>query len=63
MIKHICTCGYIYNPKYGDIASGIDKGVKFEELPETWLCPFCGAGKSDFHSEDKKKRAQFISFK
>jgi rubredoxin len=63
MIKHICTCGYIYNPQYGDITSGIEKGIKFDDLPEEWLCPFCGAGKDEFRSEDKKTRAKFISFK
>lgn len=63
MIKHICECGYIYNPKYGDITSGVSKGITFDQLPEEWKCPYCGAGKDDFREENKKKRAKFISFR
>lgn len=40
-MKYKCTiCGYIYNDELEDI--------KFEELPQTWVCPLCGAPKSMF---------------
>lgn len=49
MAKYECTvCGYIYDPKEGDPDSGIKPGTSFEELPEDWVCPECGAGKEDF---------------
>ena len=49
MEKWICTiCGYVYDPLVGDPTSGIDPGTAFEDLPETWVCPECGAGKDMF---------------
>lgn len=44
-----CTvCGYEYNPEEGDPAGGIEKGVAFDDLPDDWTCPVCGAGKKEF---------------
>lgn len=44
-----CTvCGYVYDPKVGDPDNGIAPGTKFEDLPEDWVCPECGAEKSQF---------------
>jgi rubredoxin len=42
------TCGYIYNPDKGDKKSQTPKGTQFEELPDDWKCPSCGAGKKFF---------------
>lgn len=42
------VCGYIYDPSKGDPDNGIAEGVKFEDIPEFWVCPECGAPKSDF---------------
>lgn len=41
-------CMYIYDPAAGDPESGIAAGTAFEELPEGWVCPVCGAGKESF---------------
>lgn len=41
-------CGYVYNPAIGDSANDVKPGTAFEEIPETWKCPRCGAGKSRF---------------
>lgn len=49
MQKYICTpCGYVYDPEEGDSMSGIEPGTAFEDLPDDWCCPMCGAGKSMF---------------
>jgi len=49
MEKYKCSiCGFIYDPKEGDSASGIDQGVSFSELPSDYICPVCGAGKDEF---------------
>lgn len=49
MQKYICTvCGYVYEPEQGDPDSGISAGTVFEDIPENWVCPVCGAGKDDF---------------
>ena len=42
------NCGYIYDPDRGDRKGHISKGVKFEDLPDDWKCPVCGAGKKAF---------------
>lgn len=41
-------CGYIYDPKKGDPESGIEPETSFEELPDDWVCPICGATKDQF---------------
>jgi len=49
MSKFKCTvCGYIYEPKKGDPESGVNPGTPFEDLPDDWVCPVCGAGKDEF---------------
>ncbi len=49
MQKYQCTvCGYIYDPEEGDPDSGIKPGTPFEDIPDDWFCPMCGAQKSDF---------------
>jgi rubredoxin len=49
MDKYECTvCGYIYDPAAGDPDSNIPPGTPFEKLPDDWVCPICGAAKSDF---------------
>jgi rubredoxin/flavin reductase (DIM6/NTAB) family NADH-FMN oxidoreductase RutF len=47
--KYRCSiCGYIYDPSVGDPDIGIPAGTSFDELPDDWVCPICGASKSDF---------------
>ena len=50
-MKYICQiCGYVYDDA--------KEKVPFEELPDDWKCPLCGAAKSDFKPEangDEKK--------
>lgn len=49
MQKYECdVCGYIYDPEAGDAEGGIAAGTSFDDLPESWLCPICGADKSQF---------------
>jgi rubredoxin len=49
MSKWRCNlCGYIYDPEEGDPDNNVPPGTPFEDLPEEWVCPDCGAGKEDF---------------
>ncbi len=49
MAKYQCSvCGYIYDPKSGDPDGGIKPGTPFEEIPDNWVCPVCGASKDQF---------------
>jgi rubredoxin len=52
MMVYVCElCGYEYNPKTGDPENGIDENTDFEDLPDDWVCPLCGASKEDFTKE------------
>ena len=42
------VCGHIYDEAEGDPATGQPPGTRFEDLPLSWRCPDCGAGKEDF---------------
>jgi len=47
--KYRCTvCGWIYDPELGDPDGGIAPGTSFEDIPDDWVCPVCGAAKSKF---------------
>jgi rubredoxin len=49
MKKYVCDlCGWVYDPAIGDPENDIAPGTAFEDLPEDWVCPECGAGKEDF---------------
>jgi len=53
MQKYKClVCDHIYDPAEGDTDSGIAPGTAFEDLPDDWMCPVCGAGKEDFEPLD-----------
>jgi len=53
MDKYRCgVCGYVYNPEKGDPDGGIEPGTPFEELPDDWTCPVCGASKDQFVKEE-----------
>jgi len=49
MAKYQCNvCGWVYDPEKGDSSQNISPGTAFENLPEDWTCPECGAGKDEF---------------
>jgi len=53
MNKYECSiCGYVYDPATGDPDNGIAPGTSFEDLPEDWVCPLCGAAKENFEKMD-----------
>jgi rubredoxin len=50
-VVHQCRdCLTIYDETYGDITSGIEAGLSFNDLPNSYECPTCGAGKENFHT-------------
>jgi rubredoxin len=53
MKNYVCEiCGYVYDPKVGDVENGIEAGTSFDNLPEEWICPPCGMGKDVFVEEN-----------
>ena len=52
MKKYICTvCGYVYDEARGIPEAGIAPGTTWEQLPEDWVCPLCGASKAEFKED------------
>lgn len=52
MASYECPCGYVYDPAEGDYENGIEPGTDFEDLPDEWVCPKCGAEKEYFEKID-----------
>ena len=49
MPKYRCIiCDYVYDPAEGDPDNGIAAGTAFEDVPDSWVCPLCGAAKDQF---------------
>ena len=49
MASYKCNiCGYVYNPAEGDPDAEITAGTAFADLPDSWVCPMCGAPKTEF---------------
>jgi flavin reductase (DIM6/NTAB) family NADH-FMN oxidoreductase RutF/rubredoxin len=47
--KYKCQiCGYIYDPEMGDPEAGVKAGTDFKDIPDSWVCPICGAAKDQF---------------
>ena len=52
MDKYVCSvCGYVYDPASGDPENDIKAGTPFDDLPDDWTCPVCGASKDQFEKE------------
>jgi len=41
-------CGWIYDEAEGCPEDGIAPGTRWADIPASWTCPECGAGKQDF---------------
>jgi rubredoxin len=49
MKRYMCVvCGFIYDEAKGLPEEGLAPGTRWEDIPENWTCPDCGAIKSDF---------------
>ena len=49
MKRYMCLiCGWVYDEEKGDPEEGIAPGTKWEDIPDNWTCPECGASKEDF---------------
>lgn len=62
MNKYICSiCGYEYDEQSGIPESGITPGTKWEDLPDDWVCPLCGADKTEFKKQGESSSAKKAS--
>ena len=51
--KWICTCGFVYDPE--------ETGINFEDLPDDWVCPECGAAKDAFSKEEVGEGGPYLA--
>ena len=52
MKEYVCDlCGFVYDEAAGIPEDGIAPGTKWEDLPEDWVCPLCGAAKAEFEKQ------------
>lgn len=49
MKRYMCLlCGFIYDEEKGWPDDGIAPGTRWDQIAEDWVCPECGASKTDF---------------
>jgi len=48
MVWECVLCGFRYDEAKGMPEDGIAPGTRWEDVPESWSCPDCGAAKADF---------------
>lgn len=41
-------CGFEYDEAQGWPDDGIAPGTRWDDIPDDWTCPDCGAAKADF---------------
>ncbi len=47
--KYKCViCGWVYDEAEGSPEHDLVAGKRWEDIPDDWVCPDCGVGKSDF---------------
>lgn len=52
MKQYTCSvCGFVYDEAVGIPDDGIAAGTLWAQLPEDWVCPVCGASKSEFEAQ------------
>ncbi|GEM_PF-1433761 len=53
MAKYVCrACGYEYFAPAGDIIGVFAPKTGIDDLPDTWVCPVCGADRESFEKEE-----------
>ena len=62
MDKYVCiVCGYVYDPVIGDPDNGVVPGTSFEQIPDDWVCPVCGAEKTSLKKRRSKRGGGYDS--
>lgn len=47
--KYMCLiCGFVYDEEFGMPDEGIPPGTRWDDIPLSWRCPDCGAGREEF---------------
>ncbi len=52
MKQYVCSvCGYVYDEATGTPDDGLAPGTVWADVPESWVCPLCGAAKAEFEAQ------------
>ena len=51
-LRYTMSTKYTYDPEAGDYERNSPPGTPFEDLPDDWCCPECGAEKEFFEELD-----------
>lgn len=47
--EYVCVvCGFVYSEAAGLPEEGFAPGTRWEDIPDTWVCPECGATRDEF---------------
>lgn len=59
MKQYVCSiCGYVYDEEKGIPDAGIGPDTRWEDLPDGWKCPWCGAGKGEFREKEAEPKKE-----
>jgi len=54
-MRRICNvCGWEYSEERGYPFAGIDSNTPWDDVPEDFACPLCGANKDNFREVGNK---------
>lgn len=54
-VYECAECMSVYDPVYGDEIAGVQRGTRFEDLPDSYCCAVCDAQKASFTKREKHK--------
>ena len=61
MRRYMCAiCGFVYDEEKGLPEEGIAPKTQWDEIPQDWVCPECGARKEDFEMIVVQQKTSFI---
>ena len=46
------NCGWVYDQAVGNPMGDIAPGTSWDDVPDDWKCPDCGALKAEFEMEE-----------
>ncbi len=47
--EYVCAvCGFVYREAAGLPEEGFPPGTRWQDIPDHWVCPECGASRQDF---------------
>ncbi len=47
--EYVCVlCGFVYNEAEGLPEEGFPPGTSWDDIPDSWVCPECGASREEF---------------